>query len=137
MAMQKHELRRLINNEHGIDYCYNVDLGGYIFYLGDSFLAFEFCNVNGFTVVRINYIFITSKTALLKLFGQAIEFWKGYGVNYIYYQTHKRKANVAEKFLENLGLKVIENNNFNDWKHEWTSTNGFPEKEILEAITDR
>ena len=136
MDMRKLELQRMINGEHGIDYHRNVDLSGYTFYLGDSFLSFEFCDIEGFTVVKINYIFITSKTALLKLFSQAIEFWKGYGVNYVYYKTHKRKANVAEKFLESIGLKVIENDNFTGWKHDWKSTNGFPEKEILEAITD-
>ncbi len=136
MDMQKLELQRLINSEHGINYHRNIDLGGYTFYLGESFLVFELCSVNGFIVAKISYVFVTNKKALLKLFAQVIEFWKGNEVKYIYYKTHRRRANVAEKFLESIGLKIIEDDNFHNWRHSWTSNNGFKECEILEAITD-
>ncbi len=137
MDMKKLELQRLINSEHGIDYHRNVNLNGYTFYTGDSFLTFELCDVNGFMVAKINYVFITDKKALNELFSYAIQFWTGNDVKYVYYREHLRKSNVAEKYLEAIGLKVITSDDFTGWAHNWKSTNGYKESEILEAITNK
>lgn len=137
MDMKKLELQRLINSEHGVNYHRNINLGGWTFYQGDSFITFELCDVNGFMVAKINYIFITDHAALIHLFARAVEFWKGNDVNYIYYREHLRRSNVAEKHLKELGLKLITSDDFNGWHFNWQSTNGFKESEILEAITDK
>ena len=137
MDMRKLELQRLISGEHGINYHRNVNLNGWTFYYGESFITFELCEVKGFMIAKIDYIFVTDTTALIKLFAQAMDFWKGNEVKYIYYREHLRKANAAENYIsKNLGLKIITSDNFNGWKYNWVSTNCFPESEILEAITD-
>lgn len=137
MDMRKLELQRLINSEHGINYHRNINLSGWTFYQGDSFISFELCDINGFMVAKINYVFITDHNALISLLGKAVDFWKGNDVNYIYYREHLRKSNAAEKELKRLGLKLITTDDFNGWQYNWQSTNGFPESEILEAITDK
>ncbi len=137
MDMKKLDLQRLINSEHGIDYHRNINLGGYTFYLGDSFISFEIIDVEGKNIVRIDYIYVTDANALITLLGHAVQLWVGNDVVFLYYQEHLRNSNVDVKLLESLGLKIITNDYYQGWKHNWKSTNGYPESRILEAISGK
>ena len=118
--LMKIDLQKKIDKEHGINYHRNVDLANsYTVYRNSSFISFKFVEINGINTVEISYIYITDKTSLVKLITWCINFWSGNAVKYIYYKEHVKKSNVVE----------------NGWKHEWTSTNGYKESNILEMYT--
>ena len=133
--LMKIDLQKKIDKEHVINYHRNVDLANsYTVYRNSSFISFKFVEINGINTVEISYIYITDKTSLVKLITWCINFWSGNAVKYIYYKEHVKKSNVVEKFLKPLGFKV-EYRDYNGWKHEWTSTNGYKESNILEMYT--
>jgi hypothetical protein len=133
--LMKIDLQKKIDKEHGINYHRNVDLSNsYTVSRNNSFISFKFVEINGINTVEISYIYITDKTSLLKLITWCINFWSGNAVKYIYYKEHVKKSNVVEKFLKPLGFNV-EYRDYNGWKHEWTSTNGYKESNILEMYT--
>ena len=133
--LMKIDLQKKIDKEHGINYHRNVDLANsYTVYRNSSFISFKFVEINGINTVEISYIYITDKTSLVKLITWCINFWSGNAVKYIYYKEHVKKSNVVEKFLKPLGFKV-EYRDYNGWKHELTSTNGYKESNILEMYT--
>ena len=129
------ELQKIINSEHGINYHRNVNLSGWVFEKGDSFISFRIMDVNDISICVIEYIFITNPDDLLQLFARCIDFWRGNNVRYIYYRAHRCNQNVAETILPTLGFNVTNIKNFKKWKYKWTSTNGFSEKDIIEANT--
>jgi hypothetical protein len=131
--MKKLQLQKLINKENGINYHRNVDLSGYTVYRGDSFISFRFVEIKGFTTVIIDYIYVTNKNDLLKLFSWCLNFWSGNAAKFIYYKEHKRKSNVVKKYLPLLGFKT-QDATYTKWKHDWTSTNGYDESEIIESF---
>jgi len=131
---KKIELQKLIDLEHGINYHRNVNLSGYTIYRDKSFISFRFVEINNINTVVIEYIYVTNKTSLIKLLSWCINFWTGNAVKFIYYKEHLRKSNVVEKYLPLLGFEKYRST-ANGWKHEWTSTNGFPESDILEVYT--
>lgn len=133
MDLKKKELQKLINNEHGINYHRNINLSGYTVYRKDSFISFHFVDVNGIKTVVIDYIYIVNKTDLVKLISFCVHFFDGNGVKFIYYREHKRDSNVVQKFFTTIGFDVHEQHRNGVWKHEWTSTNGYDENEIVEA----
>lgn len=131
--LKKVELQRLINDENGINYHKNVKLNGYVIYRGNSFMAFRLMEVNNMPTVVIDYIYVTSKTDFVQLISWCVNFWTGNAVKYVYYKEHRRKSNVV-KTLKALGFQV-NNIKYNNWKHEWTSTNGFAEDDVIEVHT--
>lgn len=133
MNVQKKTLERQINSEHGINYHRNVNLSGFTVYRQSSFISFHFVEVNGINTVVLDYIYVTNKTAFIKLFSWCINFFAGNNVKFIYLKEHKRQSNVVKKYLATAGFTIVESEKPNVWKHPWTSTNGFGENEILEA----
>ena len=132
--MKKFELQKLINEEHGNKFHKNINLSGYVIYRKDSFIVFHFVEVNNINTVVIDYIYITNKKDLLKLLSFCINFWSGNTCKFVYYKEHRRESNIVKKYFSTLGFEIIEKTaDKNPWKHEWTSTNGFKENEILEA----
>lgn len=136
MDMKKLELQSKINEEHGINYHRNVNLSGWTFSYGESFITFEIITLYEVQTVKIDYMYITDATALRKLLAYCVNFWAGNNVKFIYYKSHKRRSNVAEKTLIHLGMKV-EPKKFRNWKYDWTSTNGYKEEDIIEAYTNK
>jgi len=135
-SMDRNDLRKIIEDEHGINYSKNVDVSGFVYYMGNSFIAFDLLELHGVMVARINYMFFENKEDMSNLIAWSIKLWKGYDVKMLYYKEHKRKANVDVKLLESWGLKKVENKRYNKWKHNWTSTNGFKESNIIEMFTE-
>ena len=125
---------RVIDSEHGEGYRRNINVRGYILRQGDDFIIFHYEKVESIKVGVIDYLFLTSNSTALTLFGYLCNNFVGECVQYVYFKEHKRTANYAEKFLEKLGLEVKENKKAK-WKHKWTSTNGYPENEVFEAHT--
>lgn len=134
MDITRQQLQRRINEEHGINFHKNINISGYTFYRKDSFISFHFAIVNKITVVKIDYLYVTCKTDFLKLMKHCIKFWTGYNVAFVYYKEHKRQANYAKKFFSAAGMTILEEERENQWKSDWTSTNGYPENSILEAF---
>ena len=132
LDLQKVELQKIINGEHGINYHRNINLSGWTFQKGDSFLSFRIMDVNDVSVCVIEYIYITCKEDLLQLFARSIDFWRGNNVRYVYYKAHRCEQNVAETILPTLGFHVSNLKNYK-WPHEWKSTNGFKETDVIEA----
>lgn len=130
---KKKEMQRLINDENGINYHRNVDLSGYTFYKGKSFISFKLVEVNGTNVCLIKYIYLTSKNDLIKLLSFCINFWAGNRVKFIYLLEHMRKANYVKNYFSTLGFTIIEKNKPGAFKYHYTSTNGYDENDILEA----
>lgn len=133
MNVQKKALERQINSEHGINYHRNINLSGFTVYRQSSFISFHFVEVNGINTVVIDYVYVTNKTAFIKLFSWCINFFAGNNVKFIYLKEHKRQSNVVKKYLSTAGFTIVESKKPGVWKHPWTSTNGFSEDEILEA----
>lgn len=133
--LHKLELQKLINHENGINFHKNVNLSGWIYTKGESFISFSLMEINNREICVIDYIYITNKNALIQLMAQCINFWRGHNVKYIYYREHHRTSNVAEKILPTLGFSLNKRKDY-VWKHDWTSTNGFAEEDVLEAFTD-
>lgn len=133
-GMKKIELQKIINSENGINYHRNVNLSGYTAYRDKSFISFRLMTVKNKQICVIDYMFITSKKDLIQLLSWCINFWSGNAVKYIYYKEHHRNANIIQKALPALGFQVC-NSTYTNWKHEWKSTNGFDESDIIEAYT--
>lgn len=133
MNLQKKELERRINDEHGINYHKNINLSGYTVYRQSSFITFHFVEINNVNTVVVDYVYVTNKTSFIKLFSWCINFFAGNNVKFIYLKEHKRQSNVVKKYLETVGFTVTESKNSHAWQHAWTSTNGFNEDEIIEA----
>ena len=133
-GMKKIELQKVINSENGINYHRNINLSGYTIYRDKSFISFRLMKKKQKQICVIDYMFITSKKDLIQLLSWCINFWSGNAVKYIYYKEHHRKANVIEKALPTLGFHVC-NSSYNNWKHDWKSTNGYEESDIIEAYT--
>lgn len=129
----KIRLARLINDENGTNYHRNVPLDGFTITLGDAFISFAFREINGINTVIIHYIYVTKQSDFISLLAYCINMWSGYGVKMVYYREHKRKSNVI-KTLTHLGFDVKDTEN-NNWKHSWTSTNGYAENDCIEAYT--
>lgn len=77
MNVQKKALERQINSEHGINYHRNINLSGFTVYRQSSFISFHFVEVNGINTVVIDYVYVTNKTAFIKLFSWCINFFCG------------------------------------------------------------
>ena len=56
LEKKKMELKNLIDMENGKDFHRNIDLSGYVFYRGKSFISFKFVTVNDVQVCKISYI---------------------------------------------------------------------------------
>ncbi len=132
-GLKKVELQKLINDENGTNYHRNVKLNGYVIYRGDSFIAFRLMDVNNMPCVVVDYIYITSKNDFIQLMSWCINFWSGNAVKYVYYKEHRRKSTVS-KMLTSLGFQV-KSIKYHGWKHQWTSTNGYAEEDVIEAHT--
>ena len=131
MDLKRRELQKLINRENGRNYHKNINLTGYTVYRKDSFITFHFVQVNGINTVMIDYIYVTSKKDLIKLLSFCIHYFAGNKVRFIYYKEHKRQANYVSKYFNLLGFKLADREM--GWKHDWQSTNGYSENEVLEA----
>ena len=104
--LERMKLGKTIISEHGEGYQRNVNVRGCVLKLGDDFLIYHLEKVNGIKCGIIDYMFFTSSDGL-ELFAMM--------------------CNI---------LSVKERHNYDKWKHKWTSSNGFPENEIIEAFTD-
>jgi hypothetical protein len=131
--LKKVDLQKHINAENGINYHKNVNLKGYIPYRGESFIAFRLMEVNNNTIVVVDYIYMTDKESLVQLMSWCVNFWTGNAVKYVYYKEHRRKATVV-KMLKSLGF-TVKDIDYHGWKHDWTSTNGYSEEDVIEAHT--
>lgn len=129
---KKIELQKLINEENGINFHKNIDLSGWTFYKGKSFISFKIINVNGVNVCKISYIYLTNKNDLVKLLSYCINFWAGNTVKYLYFLEHSRDANYCKKYFSALGFTITEENRPNAFRHEYKSTNGYDENDIRE-----
>lgn len=126
------EIRKLIDLENGPGFHRNVDLSGYIFYKGKSFIAFKLVDINGVSTCKISYIYLVNKNDLVKLLSFCINFWAGNNVKFIYLLEHCREANYCKKYLSTIGFNVIEENRKGVYKKSYVSTNGFDEDDIRE-----
>lgn len=137
MDAKKHEIQQYINDENGIDFAKNIPLDGYVFYKGDSFIAFNIVEVKlkkkTINTAIIQYIYVTSKNSLVKLLSFTVNFFAGNNVKFIYLKEHKRQSNIVKKYFSTLGFTIKEYNAPGTWQYPWTSTNGFDEDDILEA----
>lgn len=129
----KVKFQRLINDEHGTNYYRNIPLNGYTVTLNDSFISFNFKEINGYNIAIIHYMYVTNKDDLLSLLSYCINLWVGYEVKMIYYREHRRKSNVVQTF-KHLGFDVHDIS-VTKWVHDWISTNGFKESDCIEAFT--
>jgi len=129
---KKFEMQKLINDENGINFHRNIDLGGYCFYKGKSFISFKIEMINGVNVCIIKYIYLTNKNDLVKLLSFCINFWAGHTVKFIYFLEHARTPNYCKKYLTSLGFTLVEEERPGVFKHEYKSTNGSKEDEIRE-----
>ena len=132
MNNKKVEMQKCINDEHGSNYSKNIDLNGYIFYRGKSFISFKLQNIKNINVCCITYIYLVNKKDLIKLLSFCINFWAGNNCKYIYMLEHAREANYCEEYLESLGFKIVKEKRPNCFKHKFKSSNGFKEDEIIE-----
>ena len=132
VVSKKFELQKLINDENGINFHKNIDLSGYTFYKGKSFISFKLVEVNNVQTAVIKYIYLINKNDLIKLLSFCINFWAGNNVKFIYFLEHAREANYCQKYLKTIGFTLIEEERSNAWKHEYKSTNGYKENEIRE-----
>lgn len=131
LDLKRRELQKLINRENGKNYHKNINLTGYTVYRKDSFITFHFVSVNGINTVMIDYIYVTCKKDLIKLLSFCIHYFAGNKVRFIYYKEHKRQANYVSKYFNLLGFKIADREM--NWKHDWQSTNGYKETEVVEA----
>jgi len=132
MDSKKAEIRKLIDDENGVNFHRNIDLSGYVFFKGKDFISFKIVDVNGTNVVAIKYIYLTNKHNLIKLLSFCIDFWAGNNCKAIYFLEHARAANYCKKYFKTIGFEVIEEERTNIWKYEYTSNNGYKENEIRE-----
>jgi hypothetical protein len=133
--LERMKLGKTIISEHGEGYQRNVNVRGCVLKLGDDFLIYHLEKVNGIKCGIIDYMFFTSSDGL-ELFAMMCNIFCSECVRYVYFKEHKKVGNYAELFLKEIGLSVKERHNYDKWKHKWTSSNGFPENEIIEAFTD-
>lgn len=129
---KKLELKNLIDMENGKGFHRNVDLSGYVFYRGKSFISFKFVTVEGVQVCKISYIYLTNKKDLVKLLSFCINFWAGNNVKFLYFLEHCREANYCKKYLSSIGFNVIEEERKDVWKYPYISSNGYKENDIKE-----
>ena len=129
---KKLEIKKLMDGENGPGFERNIDLSGYTFYRGGSFITFKLVEVNNIQTVVIKYIYIVNKKDLLKLISFCINFWAGNNVKYIYFLEHARKENYCKEYLKELGFNFLEEERKNVWKHDFKSTNGYKMNEIRE-----
>lgn len=129
---KKEKFRQNIDAENGINFNKNINLNGYCFYKGDSFIAFNFEEISGVTVCKINYVYLVNKNDLIKLLSFCINFWAGNACKFIFFMEHARPANYCEKYLSTLGFTVDKLKKPNAFKHPFKSTNGFAEDEVIE-----
>ena len=132
MDGKKVELQKLIDGENGTNFHRNIDLSGWNFYKGKSFISFKIVNINGINVVKVNYIYLTSKNDLIKLLSYCINFWAGNNCKMIYFLEHCREANYCKKYLQTIGFSIVEENRKGVYKYPYKSTNGFKEEDIRE-----
>ena len=57
-AYTKVKLQNRINNEHGTNYHRNIPLDGFTVTLNDSFISFNFREVNGYNIAIIHYLYV-------------------------------------------------------------------------------
>ena len=129
---KKIEMQRLINDENGINFHRNIDLSGYCFYKGSSFISFKIENINDTNVAIIKYIYLTSKKDLIKLLSFCINFWAGQKIKFLYFLEHARDANYCKKYFSSIGFQMIEENRPGSFKYEYKSTNGYDANDIRE-----
>ena len=129
---KKLEMQRLIDNENGINFHRNIDLSGYCFYRGKSFISFKIENINNTNVAVIKYIYLTSKKDLIKLLSFCINFWAGSTVKFLYFLEHSRDANYCKKYFSTIGFQILEENRPGVFKKEYQSTNGYDKDDIRE-----
>lgn len=132
-AYTKVKLQNRINNEHGTNYHRNIPLDGFTVTLNDSFISFNFREVNGYNIAIIHYLYVTKKEDLVALLTWCVNMWTGYDVKMIYYREHKRKSNIIKPFTA-LGFDVHDIT-VNKWNHPWVSNNGYKEFDCIEAFT--
>ena len=129
---KKLEIKKLIDEENGPGFSKNIDLSGYTFYRGHSFISFKIAKVNNVETVVIKYIYITNKKDLVKLLSFCVNFWSGNAVKFIYFLEHAREANYCKNYLTTLGFNIVEEERPGVWKYDFKSTNGFKRDEIKE-----
>lgn len=130
---KKYELRKIIDAEHGKDFSKNIDLSGWTFYRGSSFISFKILSINDINTAVIKYVYITNKDDLVKLLATCMNFWELNQVQMIYLLEHKRVANYVKKyFVETLGFDLIDEVRPGVWAYNFKSTNGYKEEDILE-----
>lgn len=108
----------LIDKENGEGFHKNIDLSGYNFFKGNSFISFKISKVEGVNIANIRYIYSDKKEDLLKVLAYCCNFWVGNKVKFIYYKE-KDKAKYATKALNNLGFKIVDDVNNIQWKHSF------------------
>lgn len=114
---KKLELQALIDEENGLGFHKNIDLSGYTFYKGSSFISFKFYDYNGINICKVCYIYITSQKDFIKLLSFAVDFWAGNNVKFIYFLEHVREANYCKKFLKTIGFTLNEIEDKKIFKH--------------------
>ena len=129
---KKMELQKLINDENGVNFHRNIDLSGFCFYKGKSFISFKLVDINGVQTAVIKYIYLVNKNDLVKLLSFCINFWAGNNVKFLYFLEHAREANYCLKYLKTIGFTVVEEERKDVWKYDYKSTNGYKENEIRE-----
>lgn len=132
--MNKERMKELIDSENGEGFSENVDLSGYNFYSGDSFVSFKIQRIDDVTAVIIKYIYSDTYSELTSILSYASNFWLGNNAKIIYYQEREKHPYVKDK-LEELGfeVRVLELNK--KYKHDFKAKmlKGRNKEHVVEA----
>ena len=132
--MNKERMKELIDSENGEGFSENVDLSGYNFYSGDSFVSFKIQKIDDITAVIIKYIYSDTYSELTSILSYASNFWLGNNAKIIYYQEREKHPYVKDK-LEELGfeVRVLELNK--KYKHDFKAKKlkGRNKEHVVEA----
>ena len=113
--MNKSRMHELIDSEHGEGFHKNIDLSGYNFYKGDSFISFKILRIKGHNVALVKYIYATKYSELVSLLCFASNYWIAKDVKLIYYKERSKHKYAVEK-LQELGFVVKELEvEFSEW----------------------
>ena len=103
--MTKDEIRAIVEADNGKGFANNINLNGYTFIRGNSFMIFEFKVVDGVKLCHIKYIHYESEKELTSLFTYACNFWMGNDIQFIFYREKDRQSNSPVAFMRELNFR--------------------------------
>ena len=101
------EIQDIIDSENGKGYCRNINLKGYTFRRNNSFIVFEFTDIEDIKICHIKYIYFKNEEDLLNIMVNCCNFWMGNKVQFIYYKEKDRASSEKIKeFLKSLNFRI-------------------------------